>query len=192
MHNRIDTDLENQWGPAALRKRHASVARLALALAVLCSLVLGARNAEAGRRGPGGEFAVGTVVGLPTALELVYLPWESWFSIGVKVGLNGFESESYGEVGFSLLSPELIRRPIYSARLALGMGAFGMSEELGDPSGAPGEAGGVASLNLLIEMAAMPMQMVFTFGGRRAFMERNDRIADDFNIGASGGFRYFF
>ncbi len=157
---------------------------------LVLALTVGQQSASA-RRGPGGEIGVGVVTGSPTAIEILYLPWESYFSIEAKLGLTGFVQQSYGELGFYLHTPELIRRPIYSARLAVGVGVFAMSEELADFD-APGELGGVASVSLLIEMAAMPMQLVFTVPVRRAFMERNDRIADDFNIGATGGFRYFF
>lgn len=167
--------------------------RIGGALAGACVLALALAPSEASaRRGPGGEFGVGLVVGLPTALELVYMPWESSFSIEAKFGLAGFKSQSYGELGFTLHTPELLRRPIYSARLAVGGGVFTMTEELPGDTDTAGEFGGIGSVSLLIELSAMPMQVVFTTSVRRAFIERNDRVADDFNIGATGGFRYFF
>jgi hypothetical protein len=161
---------------------------LALAVLLMC---LAESRAEA-RRGPGGEIGLGVAVGLPTALEIVYLPWESSFSIEAKIGLTGFVSEGYSELGFQLHTPELIRRPVYSARFSIGGGNFTMSEHPSKIGDAPGEVGGVGSVSLLVEMSAMPIQMVFTSSIRRAFVETNSRVADDFDIGGTGGFRVFF
>ncbi len=167
-----------------------TIRNLGITAAFLAALSV-AHSPASARRGPGGEVGLGLSVGKPTALELVYAPWESHFSLEAQIGTAGFASEGYGSLSFYLHSPELVRRPLYSARLALGAGLFASSEELVAPD-APGEFGGIGTLSLRIDMSAMPMQMVLGASIRRAFVEFNDRDADDYNLGVTGGFRYFF
>ena len=134
---------------------------------------------------------MGLTFGHPTALELVYMPWRSSISVEAKLGTIGFTNDGYGELGFFLHSPEILRRPIYSVRLAVGGGAFAMSERWADMDAA-GEVGAIGTASLRIDMSAMPVQMVVSTSVRRALIERNERIADDFNIGVTGGLRYIF
>lgn len=164
---------------------------LLLSFAALGIAMLSSSTASAQRRGPGGDIGAGFTVGAPSGLTASAYPLRL-LSVNATLGTRGFVARSYADLSLTVHSPQLVRTPMMSVRLAAALGAFATWRAPFDDN-QPSEAGPMAEPGLFVEPSAFPMQLAVRVPFWLPLTRFDEPLGDKkVFVGVTGGLLYYF